>query len=136
MFIALSVTSYESHCRCPYSLSPNTTFQEIQLSWYHPQEHLTQPFKQIITQPSESQKQKCSGTTRTQYKMKINLRQIFISSHKKYILCITILTCQVFTARSVTSYQSHYRCPCSLSPNTPFQEVQLSWYHHQEHVMQ
>ena len=58
-----------------------------------------QPFKQIITQPSESQKQKCLGTTRTSYKMKINSRQIFNSSHKKNILCIKILTCQGLTAQ-------------------------------------
>ena len=50
--------------------------------------------------------------------MKINPRQIFISSHKKNILCRKILTCQVFTSCSVTSYESQKKKKKKKKGNT------------------
>ena len=54
-------------------------------------------WKKIRYQATVKEKEK---EARTSYKMKINPRQIFISSYKKNILCRKILTCQVFIARS------------------------------------
>ena len=71
---------------------------------------------------------------RISYKMKINPRQIFISSDKKNILCRKILTCEVFTALLMTSYESQKKKrkkiplgQCRFDEQSPSQILQPQW---------